>query len=87
MHQVILRKIMSDHFPMLLQKGTSYVAKRHFRFENIWLEVDGFSDFVKNVWDDCNISGSLSFVLAKKLNLLKSKLKVWNRDVSGHLQT
>ena len=27
----------------------------------------------------------MSFVLAKKLNLLKSKLKVWNKDVFGHL--
>jgi len=25
--------------------------------------------------------------MAKKLNLLKSKLKVWNRDVFGHLDT
>jgi len=49
--------------------------------------VDDFSDFVKAVWDDCNISGSSNFVLAKKLNLLKSKLKVWNRNVFGHLDT
>ena len=49
--------------------------------------MDGFSDFVKAVWDDSNISGSSSFVVAKKLNLLKYKLKVCNRDVFGHLDT
>ena len=54
-HQVTLPKITSDHFPILLRKGTSYVAKRPFRFENVWLEVDGFSDFVEAVWDDCNL--------------------------------
>jgi len=86
-HQVTLPKIMSDHFPILLRKRTSYVAKCPFRFENVRLEVDGFSDFVKAVCNDCNISGSSSFVLAKKLNLLKSKLKFWNRDVFGHLET
>ena len=49
--------------------------------------MDDFSDLVKAVWDDSNISGFLSFVVVKKLNLLRSKLKVWNRDVFGHLDT
>jgi len=49
--------------------------------------VDGFSDFVNSVWDDSNVYGSSSFVLAKKLNFLKSKLKVWNREAFGHLDT
>ena len=31
--------------------------------------------------------GCSSFVLAKKLNFLKSKLKEWNRVVFGHLNT
>ena len=31
--------------------------------------------------------GFLSIVLAKKLNFLKSKLKEWNRDVFGLLDT
>jgi len=30
--------ITSDHFPILLRKGTSYVAKRPFGFENVWLD-------------------------------------------------
>jgi len=85
--QVILRKITSDHFLILLQMRPTFVAKRPFKFENIWLEVDGFADFVNSVWDDSNVYGSSSFVLAKKLNFLKSKLKVWNRDVFGHLDT
>jgi len=33
------------------------------------------------------VYGCSSFVLAKKLNFLKSKLKEWNRDVFGHLDT
>ena len=76
MHQVILPKLTSDHFPILLQTRPTFVAKRPFKFENIWLEVDGFVDFVKSVWHDSNVNGSSSFVLAKKLNFLKSKLKV-----------
>ena len=33
------------------------------------------------------MNGSLSFVWAKKLNFLKSKLNVWNRDVVRLLDT
>ena len=33
------------------------------------------------------MNGSSSFVLAKKLSFLKSKLKVWNRDVVGLLDS
>ena len=76
---------MSDHFPLLLRMRTTHVAKRPFTFENV--EVDGFSDFGKSLWGDFNASGCSSFVLAKKLNFLKSKIKEWNRDVFGHLET
>ena len=31
--------------------------------------------------------GSSSFVLAEKLNCLKSKFKEWNNDVFGYLDT
>lgn len=45
-HQVILPKITSDHCPILLLMGTTHAAKRPFKFENIWLEVDGFCGLV-----------------------------------------
>ena len=45
-----------------------------------------FFDFVKSVKIDSNANSSSSFVLAKKLNFLKSKLKVWNREVVSHLE-
>ena len=33
-----------------------------------------------------NVIGLSSFFLAKKLSALKANLKVWNRDVFGHLE-
>uniref|UniRef100_A0A7C8YPY8 Uncharacterized protein n=1 Tax=Opuntia streptacantha TaxID=393608 RepID=A0A7C8YPY8_OPUST len=81
--QGILPKITSDHF-LVLQLGTTHTAKKPFKFENTWLEVDDFCDFVKAVWDGFNVSGSSSVILAKKLIFLMSKMKEWNRDVFGH---
>ena len=41
-HEFILPKITSDHALILLRMGTSHVAKRPFKFENVWLKVEGF---------------------------------------------
>ena len=48
--------------------------------------MDGFSDLVKSFWDALDDTGPSSFILAKKLNYLKTKLKQWNRDMLGHLE-
>ena len=85
-HQVALPKITSDHVPILLHVGDIPLVKRPFRSENVWLEVEDFPHLVKTWWDQCHISGSPSYVLAKKLNLLKLKFKDWN-NVFGHLDT
>ena len=45
MHRVLLPKITSDHFPILLQGKDVVSVKRPFKFENMWLEVDGFCDW------------------------------------------
>jgi len=50
--------------------GTTFIAKRPFKFENVQLKVEDFSDFVNAIWDDFNAYGSSSFVLAKKLTFL-----------------
>ena len=61
-------------------------GRRRFKFENMWLEADGFDDFDKSVWNELNVIGPSSFILTKKLNILKAKLKQWNRKVFGHLE-
>jgi len=48
--------------------------------------VDGFIDLVKSFLDELDVTGPSSFILAKKLNFLKTKLKQWNREVFGHLE-
>jgi len=51
-HQVILSKITSDHFLILLRVREVFSARRPFKFENMWLEVDGFCDLVNSFWND-----------------------------------
>ena len=42
-----------------------------FRFENMWLKVEGFKGLVRNWWMGYNFRGSHSYVLVLKLKALK----------------
>ena len=53
----------------------------------MWLEVDGFCELVSSFWGELRVFGSPSFVLAKKLIFLKHRLKEWNKEVYGHLDS
>ena len=57
-----------------------------FRFENMWLKVEGFKDMMRLWWQNLNFKGSFSFVLAEKLKALKGILKIWNKDVFGRVE-
>ena len=58
-----------------------------FRFENMWLEEEGFKDQMKMWWGSLNFNGTSSFVLDTKLRALKDILKTWNKEVFGLIET
>jgi hypothetical protein len=74
-----LPRLCSDHFPILLVCGGILRGKRPFKFENIWLQEDGFVERVRLWWESYSFQGSPSFVLAHKLKALKVDLKSWNK--------
>ena len=76
----------SDHFPILLKGGGLSRGPSPFRFENMWLKIDGFKDLLQDWWQGAGRRGRANFRLAAKLKVLKEKIKVWNRDVFGRLE-
>ncbi|XP_034692384.1 uncharacterized protein LOC117919321 [Vitis riparia] len=76
----------SDHFPILLKGGGLRRGPSPFRFENMWLKVDGFKDLLWGQWQGLGERGRASFRLATKLKVMKEKIKGWNRDVFGRLE-
>ena len=57
-----------------------------FRFENMWLKVEGFKDLITNWWQSFEFRGTYSYVLMEKMRALKVKLKAWNKEVFGTME-
>ena len=78
--QRVLPHVTFDHCPLLVEAGAVGRGRCAFKFENMWLKVEGFVKRVKHWWEGYNFMGSLSFVLAKKLKPLKEDPKKWNKE-------
>ncbi|RVW34760.1 LINE-1 reverse transcriptase-like [Vitis vinifera] len=79
----ILHRPVSDHFPILLEGGGLKRGPSPFRFENMWLEEEGFKDKMKTWWGSLNFTGSSNYILDAKLRALKNILKIWNKEEFG----
>ena len=80
-----MSRVLSDHFPILLNGGNQGRGRIPFRFENMWLRVENFVDKVKTWWASYLFQGTPSFILAKKLAAMKLDLKKWNETKFGNV--
>jgi hypothetical protein len=52
----------------------------------MWLKSEGFVDRVKQWWTSYCFQASPSFILARKLKVVKANLRVWNEKVFGNVE-
>ncbi|XP_047268842.1 uncharacterized protein LOC124898822 [Capsicum annuum] len=78
--QTLLPRLGSDHNPILFTCGDWAFKKSYFKFENWWLEIEGFKDKVKVWWNSFPGKGRPAYILANKLKLLKKELTQWSKN-------
>ena len=52
-------------FVLRLQSGSG--GNTPFRFENMWLEFEGFSHLIQNWWEEAHFVGFAGYIIAGKL--------------------
>ncbi|XP_026383459.1 uncharacterized protein LOC113278956 [Papaver somniferum] len=85
--QSTLPKPFSDHHPIMFSTHNEGWGPTPCRFEKMWLQDATILDLMRNWWNSFSFSGTPGYVLAKKMQALKEKLKVWNREVFGKIDT
>jgi len=85
--QFPLPRVFSDHKPIVLESGDWDASPSYFKFENMWLQSDGFLDMVRDWWNSYIVMGTPDFVLIQKLRHLKKDITKWNKEVFGKLDT
>nr|CAN61784.1 hypothetical protein VITISV_012351 [Vitis vinifera] len=85
--QSTLPCMVFDHSPIVLEAGGFSSRKSPFRFENMWLKIDGFKDLVRSWWNGYSVESYSSHCIAEKLKALKKDLKIWNKEVVDNVSS
>jgi hypothetical protein len=82
-----LSRLKSDDFPLLLDFETAPTSfASQFKFLSMWSLHDGCRVLIKQTWNT-NVVGCPMYILNQKLNILKQRLKVWNKTVFGNVNS
>lgn len=84
--QSALPNTISDHIPIMPRMEERWGGPQPFKFELMWLQVDGFADKVKQWWGEAKFEGLAGFFFfCKKLRAIKNNIKRWNKEVLGSI--
>ncbi|GJS82378.1 RNA-directed DNA polymerase, eukaryota [Tanacetum coccineum] len=78
---ITLERFLSDHRPILLREINFDYGPTPFRFFHHWIELDGFSNFVSDVWKSAPGGDSVRF--KEELRVLDEKID--KKDGSNEL--
>jgi hypothetical protein len=77
-----LARTTSDHIPCVVQISTDIPKGNLFRFENFWVEQQGFYDLVKLAWESYVRATSSASTIVTKFKVLQRILKRWSQSLS-----
>jgi hypothetical protein len=74
---------VSDHVPLMLNNGSPPPHCNSFRYENCWVERDGFHEIVCNSWNSPTFHKFDIDKWQKKTRRLRRHIKGWHINVEG----
>ncbi|GKA41711.1 RNA-directed DNA polymerase, eukaryota, reverse transcriptase zinc-binding domain protein, partial [Tanacetum coccineum] len=75
---ITLDRYLSDHRPILMRESHHDYGPSPFRFFHYWFELEGFDTFVKQTWNDAQVTDSnVISMFMKKIKYLKEKIRMW----------
>nr|XP_051207333.1 uncharacterized protein LOC127323200 [Lolium perenne] len=77
-----LARLSSDHIPIQVKIGSSIPKANIFRFEDYWLDLDGFSDVVTANWYNKGFYRNPAQDVAARFKNLRHALKKWSKNIS-----
>jgi len=83
----VLPRDVSDHCPLVLKVGGWDWGPKPFRFNNYWLENRKLKDVVEESWNVQEVNEWMCCVLKDKLKNLKGRLREWNKEEYGSMDT
>lgn len=84
--QNCLPRLGSDHVPIRLEYGIHIPKPHPFRFEKAWFSANNFLDLIKEWWDSPQLVGCGAYILAKKITLLRERLRNWMKEDFGQIK-
>jgi hypothetical protein len=82
-----LARLGSDHTPIHIQIGNNIPKSNLFRFENYWLDFDGFMDVISSKWNNAVYISDSAKQITAKFKDLRYGLKKWSKQLSNLNQT
>lgn len=78
----LLKRGLSDHCPLHVHNEIKNWGPKPFRFQNCWLTDPNCLKIIKEAW-----LASSSSPMNEKLKAVRKRLKIWNRDDFGNIES
>ncbi|XP_060190379.1 uncharacterized protein LOC132619509 [Lycium barbarum] len=78
--QYPLPRVFSDHKPIILESGDWETTPSYFKFENMWLQAEGFMDMIEGWWISYTAYGTIETQRNKALK------ELWKLDQLAELR-
>lgn len=82
-----LSRLIFDHCPVMILDDSRDWGPKPFRFMDIWLSNPNCLKIAEETWKNVQVTCWAGFILLQKLRAIKVKLKVWNEEEFGDINS